>query len=240
VSTSAHSNPGDVDRSTLLFMHIPKTAGTALRFALQSVYEPAEWAAIYEGAPEGRMTREEFGQLPSEAKRPLAMVFGHFRYGIHELLPQPSQYVTVLRDPIDRVASLYDMYRITQPHWIEGMTLGEWAASGRSLQSNNEMVRYVSGRDGVLFGSCPPDMLEEAFANISERFAGVLTTDSLDQVELERITGRSLPPLERIGAGERSVISPQDRRTLAELNELDVALYRFFASARDQAARRLP
>ena len=152
MSIPAHSNLGRADQTTLLFMHIPKTAGTALRFALQSAYEPAEWAAIYEGAPEGRLTREEFERLPSEVKRPLAMVFGHFRYGIHESLTQPSRYITVLRDPIDRVASLYDMYRITRPDWIDGMTLGEWAASGRSLQSNNEMVRYVTGRNSVPFG----------------------------------------------------------------------------------------
>ena len=72
-------------------------------------------------------------------------------------------------------------------------------------------------------------MLEEAFVNIRERFVGVLTTDSLDQAELERIIGRSLPAIERIATGERSTISHQDRRTVAQLNELDVALYRFFA-----------
>jgi hypothetical protein len=32
---------------------------------------------------------------------------GHFGYGIHEAIPGPSRYVTMLRDAPDRVASIY-------------------------------------------------------------------------------------------------------------------------------------
>ena len=56
---------------TFLFMHIPKTAGTALRQVVEQAYARQEWKAIYSGAPEGRLTPSEFRALPDAVKRPL-------------------------------------------------------------------------------------------------------------------------------------------------------------------------
>ena len=43
-----------------------------------------------------------FAQIPPARLRKTRMFKGHMLFGLHEILPQPSTYITVLRDPVDR------------------------------------------------------------------------------------------------------------------------------------------
>jgi len=96
--------------TALLFMHIPKTAGTSMRLLLEQFFTKKQRVYLYGGEPPG-ITLEAFRDLPTDEKEHVRLVYGHFRFGVHEWLPQKARYVTMLRDPVDRVVSLYYFYK---------------------------------------------------------------------------------------------------------------------------------
>ena len=94
-----------MDREALIFLHIPKTAGTTLNRIIEWQYSPFE---IFTMDPYRiRATAERFKRLSEARRRRLQVVRGHLFYGIHEFLPQGATYITMLRDPVARVLSAY-------------------------------------------------------------------------------------------------------------------------------------
>src|SRR5947208_10260939 len=94
-----------MDREALIFLHIPKTAGTTLNRILERQYSPL---AIFTMDPYRiRATAERLKRLPERRRRRLRVVRGHLFYGIHESLPQGATYITLLREPVARFLSSY-------------------------------------------------------------------------------------------------------------------------------------
>lgn len=92
-------------REALIFLHIPKTAGTTLNRIIESQYSPF---AIFTMDPHRiRATAARFKRLPEARRRRLQVVRGHLFYGIHEFLPQGATYITMLREPVARLLSAY-------------------------------------------------------------------------------------------------------------------------------------
>lgn len=243
------TTPGERDTTaapTLLFQHIPKTAGTALRDALGSLYPERERAYLYDPADlRGAVAPGRFPSMPPEQMAGLRFVAGHFDYGVHRSLHRPFRYVTILRDAVDRVASLYYHFKVhagtstasegfAEHAWIEGegLSLEEWVFGTNQLQADNGMVRQISGRHGVPFGTCPDDLLTEALEHIDADYAAVLIRGLMSQgvQVLEALTGRALPRIERRNTNPSRVplseIDPDVRRRILELNELDAKLFR--------------
>ena len=94
-----------MDREALIFLHIPKTAGTTLNRIIEWQYSPF---AIFTMDPYRiRATPERLKRLSEGRRRRLRVVRGHMFYGIHEFLPQGARYFTMLRDPVARLLSSY-------------------------------------------------------------------------------------------------------------------------------------
>jgi hypothetical protein len=132
---------------TLLFMHIPKTAGTALRETILKNYKQSEVAYIYPEPP-GFPVRN-LRDLPLGQRAQLHFVVGHFQYGVHEEIPNDYLYFTIVRNPVRRVWSHY-RYLVQHNHPLtlkNGQVQGlkEMLQSGVTANFDNLMVRCFAG-----------------------------------------------------------------------------------------------
>lgn len=106
----------------LVFMHIIKTAGTSLRHALAAHY------AAHEIAPQQFL--EEMEDVGAEAVRDrYRLMMVHFGFGLASALA--PNMITVLRDPIDRIVSIYNFWR--------GVPLPESGPVDRALRYAREL-----------------------------------------------------------------------------------------------------
>jgi hypothetical protein len=90
----------------LIFLHLPKTARSALRGIIQRQYGSSSILPLDESS-----FGEELAAIPPSQMDRLRAVMGHFFFGAHTFLSKPSIYITVLRDPLDRVISRYYFVR---------------------------------------------------------------------------------------------------------------------------------
>ncbi len=176
----------------LIYLHIPKTAGTTLASHIKGNLQPAEWLALY-GIRRTReaITRQIADLAPDQRKR-IRFVFGHqVWFGIHELFDREPRYVTVLREPTSRVVShFYHLARNPRSVYFNKIgrgeiTLDSWLAGESNPHTINQMTRFLSRQSvGHEPGSRRPpivdqSMLQRALGNLSQLwFVGL--TASLD------------------------------------------------------------
>ncbi|NIQ88881.1 MAG: hypothetical protein GWN93_07255 [Deltaproteobacteria bacterium] len=95
---------------------------------------------------------KRFGRLPESERKNITCLTGHIPWGLHKFLPQKHQYATMLRHPLERIASLYLYIRRTTSHrWhsrAKHQSIADFAFSKMS-EVDNGMVRWISGRFDV-------------------------------------------------------------------------------------------
>ncbi len=165
-------------RPTVLFMHIPKTAGTAFREAIAANFLQCEIAYLYPTPPGFLVT--DLRALPLEQRRGYRMVMGHYQFGMHEALPQESEYITIVREPAARVLSQYDydlQHKAPSVRGADGrlLSLEEVFENRLTVDFDNALVRCFSGVDerDLPPGSITAEIYEQAVSNLMNFFAFV-------------------------------------------------------------------
>lgn len=98
--------------SLIIHLHIPKCAGTTVNNILGNNF-PGECYAFG-----NKMHDDEFnGMSKIERAERYKVVFGHLKYGIHKKFDIENYiYFSVLRDPIDRLCSLFNYIHLRKEH----------------------------------------------------------------------------------------------------------------------------
>ncbi len=184
------------ENSPLIFTHIPKTGGMSM-FASMSEYYGMDIADMYDMSAFDNNANDLNALLRDASK---SVYTGHFPFGLHEWFSRPSYYMAIVRNPIDRIESLY-LYSLQFRDVIHntiketGFTLNDlfskrmvadfyvefepWIKGDKSFASflrcnspelQNAMVRRFSGM-GMDPTQPNKDTLELAKANIEQYFS---------------------------------------------------------------------
>ncbi len=216
---------------TLVAVHLPKTAGTSLRVALEAAYG-AGMATDYADRPlqHGRWTRRAHALAQSlrwtGRRLPHGCVYGHF-LPVKYALARETFFSIWLRDPVQRVFSRYH-------HYLRACTAGEtvharWGLShGLSLEDFVRLPHYRDTLSEYLW----------AFPLRRFGFIGRVECWESDAPRLFARLGLNAPALANENrnpdrAGEDYAVTAQERALIERMNRRDLRLHEQLLAMRD-------
>ena len=218
----------------LIFLHVPKSAGTTLNRLIEWEYPLFK---MYSVDPVlFRWSRARLWRLPKLRLKRFSVFKGHMPFGLHTVLPQPATYITVLREPVERVISAYyfmSNYKLHPNYWKfrrEGWTLEDFV---RRSPRENVQTKMIAGadydepcteeilataKDNLRFFSVVglTERFEESLALMKLRFGWKLASYSSFNVTRTRPKKRDLP---------QATLD-----LIAERNRFDIELYKSAAT----------
>ena len=148
------------DDRTVIFLHIGKTAGSTLRQVLKRQFPSSQALTVRARRRPRTDTIADFARLPEEDRLRPRLIMGHTVFGLHEGVPRPCTYVTMLRQPVKLALSQYRyVQRIPSHHHheaVKDMTLEEYVASRISFEMDNSQTRAIAGDLDTPVGECTP------------------------------------------------------------------------------------
>jgi len=169
-----------------------------------------------------------FASLPTEWQAAVMVFTGHFTYGIHDRLPGPNTYVTLVRDPIDRTLSQFAMRRRNR---APDLTLREFLTHRHTV--GDQQTRRLAGGEWARGGADTTGMLEAAKQHLVDDFAVVGLKERWDEtmLVLADTFGWERPYYHRYNErpdGRSQLDVPADLvDRLREMHQNDEELYRF-------------
>lgn len=218
-----------------VFLHMQKTAGTSIIDVVLPYY--------------GKSTVRyaDYRGLSSESLMNVSFVSGHFGYEFAQPLIRSRYSFTFLRDPIDRILSLYYYCRTRDPNqfpiyrWAQELNLTDFLRAG---WQQDKLLPYIwnhqtwqlacgwaspSGRRIIEYDEVA--LLDLAIAHLDE-FSQVGFTESFDEDCRTILSDLRIPVPRTIRVGNPTPsrpslqgISPGDLELLHALTRLDRALY---------------
>jgi len=224
----------------IVLTHIQKTAGNSVIAYLRRCLTVERIARIHEFE---MSPREEIERAVAEKYGHFDVLAGHIPFcrRVDELTaPRESINISILREPVDRVVSLYYYLRANASWLGQGQTIIEKKISLESFANSeayfdNHMVRMLCDVEpiSVPLGACTNEMLEQAKINVVKHFLLVGLTERTPEflAVLARLFCFSLEdvPSENVNK-QRSSISSVSKEALAAIakhNSYDVELYEF-------------
>ncbi|MBN9889819.1 sulfotransferase family 2 domain-containing protein [Salipiger abyssi] len=204
---------GPVDVERVVYLHIPKCGGTTLHALL------AAWYGAGTVHPE-RLNR--LNRYSAAAMTPYRVFSGHYDYYSTCLIPGQRRLVSFLRDPRDRLISLYHFHRAHRPEFVEqqNLVLARWAVRldidayfanetvRAHLAVNNSIARHFSDvpQFGHLWNGAPDPrqddislMRDQALKNLARfDFVGFMSDYDASVARLAELLGK--PPVAQIEA----------------------------------------
>lgn len=201
------------------FLHIPKTGGLTIYSLLEQQYRQNE---IYPYRDAGQLARNTYdanvmlNRLNAFPPIEQKLALGHFPFWFFQhkdLHFHSSYFVTVLRDPVDRVISSY-FYRLAtedlqSPLEVTPNRMCKMLCSDASLREEEllqDCIQNLQRMDFIIF----MDDFEEGVRRLFKR---------LDLGNLKEVPKRN--------QSLRSEISEEIRKKIAAANALDVRLYEY-------------
>jgi hypothetical protein len=213
----------------LCVVHIPTTGGGTLQTVLVRIYSRNRVANTGNILSDVKKTEAKVARLQRFTDR--AMV-GHVPYSLYRsYMPEDAQYITILRDPVERAFSQYHRH-------VQGRPRG-----GRMVQSlvqaleldlpevSNLCTRFLC--DGP-FDELSDNALNEAKRNLP-RFILVGLQERFDEsivlmqraLGIEQLVPYGPPRHASEGRPPITAISSEERQLLLERNALDIELYAY-------------
>jgi hypothetical protein len=219
--------------STLIYLHLPKCGGTTLNRLIEWEYPPAR---IFSVDPSFfRWSYYRLLALPGARLARMQVIKGHMPFGIHRRLVQPSSYITVLREPVERVISEYYFARHYRLHpqyrRMQSLSLEEYAATTPHHNLQCKLLAGLPGPRDFLAGDCTEQTLEAAKANLAADFTLAGLTERFDETLalLKVLFGWKLNQYASFNVTRirprKEAVPAATRELIAERNRFDIAIY---------------
>ena len=154
----------------LIFLHLPKNAGTTMNRILKKEYDKNEIFTVKwnkDGSGTGNLS--EFKKMTQYERDNIKFLSGHFNFGLHEYFTNPFQYVSMMRHPVERTVSFYNYVKRQKSHRllsvVKDKSLIECIKEVKDFDVVNGQARKLSGTDDESL------MLSKALENIENHFA---------------------------------------------------------------------
>lgn len=213
---------------TVIFLHIPKTAGSTLHSILSWQYlgRPSHWT------DRSNDHGESLNSLSREELKSLQLLRGHFIHGVHEKIPGDFTYVTLVRHPLAHVRSQYKYYQ--EGRW-RNQSLEQILINHSPPLLDNVHVRRLAG----ITADCQNPVLEiqqkhfeQAISNLKQNFSVIGLTDRFDEsvILMKHTLGWARPLFYKSAkvnhrSEPRSDMSNRVKKLVLEKNRWDLRLY---------------
>ena len=235
---------------TLIFLHLPKTGGVSVSKAIVRQFHDKEVFHVRNAAhkkspvfAKTHGTIEDFIALPQARRRRFRCILGHMHFGLHEHVPGPAAYVTLLRDPVERLLSHFGQYcrMVQNKEFGNEATVPSLEAFCRmkSRAMDNHQTRFLCGWE---FDDHPrQENLARARENLSRWFRVVGTVERFNETMEILHQASGWPDVAHfranVGTGRlrREEVAPEFLARIEELNWLDRELHATANSLLDAA-----
>lgn len=181
--------------------------------------------------------KDELSMMGDDVKK-IELIQGHQYFGLHKYLGGKFKYITLLRNPIDKVISLYKSYRrkadCPQHETALKYSFKEFIEIRHDLHFDNGMVRIFSNMelDEPAYGLVTQRHLREACNNLENHFYVGLTEKFNESIMLfsNLLNWRSYPLYTKASFAKKSEyfeIEDGVLNLIKRENELDIKLYNF-------------
>ena len=236
----------------LIFLHIPKTAGSSLVKGLSQNFKTEEVLLLYGIKKTSDLISSKIASFDKDKRDSIKLVAGHqVWFGIHNYFPNHRpRYITFLRDPVSRVISNYykilrnPNHQLYQRFMDNRPTLVKFVNGQVTQVAINHMTVFL-GRQKIdtqhNASQCTKfniDLLDKAinnlrefwFIGLKERYATDITKISklINKEITEYFINRSVTVQTR-----RNVPSAEIIRACHENNQMDSNLYHAAAIANE-------
>lgn len=209
----------------VIFMHIPKAAGQTMRSIIARQYPHHQLYAVEGPVHQTRLRSPDQAALTR-------VLMGHVPYGFHQHLEGPSSYITVLREPVSRVLSLYRYIVTTPKHPLHDQVLDRSLIEFVSGQVDVEEIENGQTRQiaGVSEGRPDASSLARAKQNLAD-FAAIGLVERFDESVMlfKKRLGWKMPFYvpKNVTRGVHADLTMEAREIIRDRNSLDLELYQF-------------
>lgn len=220
----------------IIFLHIPKTGGSTLHGIIHRQYRKGQWLSV-----KNNRQAEAFGELSPDERDKIKVLKGHQAFGHHTKFRNPDKvaYITMLRDPIERIISNYYFILERPNHHTHkalvenNYTIADYVSSGVIANAENAQVRLLSDNIDTSHGECTREMLEQAKHNLKHRFAAVGINKCYDEflMLIQAEFGWRSPYYTRQNKTKKRIkreeLTEEHLKVIREYNALDIELFEY-------------
>lgn len=165
----------------LFFIHIPKTAGTSVRFALESRFDPAKVMPV-----EGYNEKD----TGPRALRRYDLIAAHLGADHFNFIGEGYRSFTVLREPRARLVSLYNMHRVISPERLSQLSGPQRVVWQTALDSSlAEFLRSDQPEIALLVRDAQVRQLASSIDDASDRSRDLeLARENLSRIDVVGVT----------------------------------------------------
>ena len=218
--------------SPIIFLHIPKTAGTTVQHIMHNEYRGLKFftSGYYKQI-------EIFKKLSDEEKKKIKVIKGHFPFGVHENYPGPITYFTFFRDPVKRSISDFNyLYQNNTLAFHEEImrkqySLKDMLNGGYIKNFDNCHVRFLAGANDLEYGKVNEETYALALKNFDTYFEAFGISERIDEslIYIKRKLNWSMPFYVNANVSEKSSyvkkFDEETFRLLEHYNKFDNMLY---------------